>query len=324
VKRRDFITLLGGAAATWPLGVQAQTPLPVVGLLSGVQLEDRDFAAVRKGLEEAGYIEGRNVAITYRSADGHYDRLPALAGDLVSRQVAVIVAIRGTATAFAAKNASTTLPVVFANGADPIKLGLVVSLNRPGGNVTGISILTNQLAAKRLQLLHELVPTATTIGLLANPANPSAETDTRDLLAAAGALGLPIRSETINSERDFDAAFARFREQQVHAVFVAADAFFSSRRDLIVATAARHAMPAAYSLRGYAEAGGLLSYGTNIADANRLAGGYAARILKGEKPADLPVMQSTRSELVINLATAKTLGLTIPITLQAIADEVIE
>jgi putative ABC transport system substrate-binding protein len=296
----------------------------VVGLLSGVQLEDRDFAAVRKGLEEAGYVEGRNVAITYHSGDGRYDRLPALVADLVSRQVAVIVAIRGTATAFAAKNASTTLPVVFANGADPVKLGLVASLNRPGGNVTGISFLTNQLAAKRLQLLHELVPTATAIGLLANPANPSTETDTRDFLAAAAALGLPIRSETVSSEHEIDAAFARFHEQQVHAVFVGADAFFSSRRDLIVATAARHAMAAAYSLRGYAEAGGLMSYGTNIADANRLAGGYAARILKGEKPADIPVMQSTRFELVINLATAKALGLTVPPTLLAVADEIIE
>jgi len=325
MQRREFITLLSGAAA-WPLAARAQQPaMPVIGLLTGIHLDDRQLGAIRQGLNEAGYIEGKNVAIEYRWAEeGQYDRLPALAADLVRRQVAVIFATGGSAPAVAAKAATATIPVVFATGADPVKLGLVASFNRPGGNVTGVYFTVTALGSKRRELLRDLVPQARTVGYLVNPGNPSMADQHKEMQAAAGVLGLQIVGLNAGSERDIDAAFADFVQQRVDALVVAADAFFLSRRDQLVALAARHAVPATYHLRELAAAGGLMSYGTSLADAYRLAGVYAGRILKGEKPADLPVVQSTKFELVINLKTAKTLGLTVPLIMQMTADEVIE
>jgi putative tryptophan/tyrosine transport system substrate-binding protein len=324
IGRREFITLLGGGAA-WPLAARAQQPaLPVIGLLGGTDVEDPQLSAIRQGLNEAGYSEGRNVAIEYRWAEGHYERLPAFAADLARRQVAVIVAIQGTAPALAAKAATATIPIVFSTGGDPVKLGLVSSLNRPGGNVTGVSFLVNALGAKRLELLRTLVPTATVIGFLVNPANPNAEPEIKDMQEAARTLGLQIHIRNASSEQDIDAALSAFVEQRVNALITAADAFFLSRRDQLTRLAARYAIPAIYHVREIAAAGGLMSYGTSIADAYRLAGLYAGRILKGEKPAELPVMQSAKFEMVVNLKTAKALGLDVPLSLQLAADEVIE
>jgi len=324
LKRRDFITLLGGAAAAWPIAARAQQPImTLVGLLSSAQLDDRQIGAIRQGLKEAGYIEGHNVAIKYRSADSHFNRLPALAADLVADPAAAIIALAPPA-ATAAKAATTTIPIVFAIGADPLDLGLVSSLNRPGSNVTGVTFIVTALAAKRLELLRELVPSATIIGFLINPGNPTSESQTRDAQAAARVLGVALLIMNANSERNIDVAFASFVQQRVSAVVIGADSLFVSRRDQLVGLTALHAMPAIYFLREFADIGGLMSYGASQADAYRLAAGYTARILKGEKPADLPIQQTAKVEFVINLKTATELGLDVPPTLLARADEVIE
>ena len=324
IRRREFVKLLSGAAAHWPLGARAQQPtMAIVGLLSGVQLDDRQLSGVRQGLKEAGYIEGRNVAIKYRSASGRIDQLPALAAELASDRVAVIITIT-PAAALAARSATATIPIVFATGADPVDLGLVASLNRPGGNVTGVSFVVNALAAKRLELLRELVPRATAIGFLVNATNPTSPSQTSDAQVAAATLGLRLPVLSANSESEIDAAFESFTQQRVNAVIVGAYAFYSTRRDQFVLLAARHAMPVIYHLREFVAAGGLMSYGTNITDAFRLAAGYAGRILKGAKPGDLPVQQTAKFELVINFRTAKALGLAVPPTMQVAADEVIE
>jgi putative ABC transport system substrate-binding protein len=324
VKRRDFITLLGGAVAT-PLTAHAQRhPMPVIGLLSGTDREASPLDAIWQGLNEAGYVEGRNIAMEYRWADGQLDRLPALAADLVRRQVAVIVAIQSAAAPLAAKTATATIPIVFSIGGDAVKLGLVSSLNRPGGNVTGTSFLYNTLAPKRLELLHELVPNAAVIGLLVNPKNPSSQSETTDVQAAARALRLTIVAQNATSDHDIDSAFASFVQHRVDALTFAADAVFSKRHDQLIALAARHAVPTMYFSRDFTAAGGLMSYGGDLTNAYRLAGVYAGRILKGEKPGDLPVQLTVKVEFVINLKTAKTLGLTFPLPLIGRADEVIE
>jgi putative ABC transport system substrate-binding protein len=327
LKRREFITLLGGATATWPLAAHAQQPAtPVVGFLSnGWQQSDAvRLAAFRQGLSEIGYVEGQNVASEYRWAEDHYDRLPALAAELVRRQPTVIVAVGGPASALAAKTATKTISIVFAMSSDPVKLGLVASLNRPGGNMTGATTLASMVVAKQFEALHETVPKATVAGFLVNPNNPSAETDTREAQEATRTLGLQLNILNASTEREIDTAFTTLTENGAGGVVVVADALFNSRPNQLVALAARHALPTIYSLREFAEAGGLLSYGTSIADVYRQVGVYTGRILKGEKPADLPVVQSTRVELVINVKTAKSLGLTFPITLLGRADEVIE
>jgi putative ABC transport system substrate-binding protein len=324
MKRREFISLLGGAAA-WPLAARAeQPPMALVGVLTGTQPDDRQMGAIRQGLRDVGYIEGRNVAIKYRSADGRFDRLPALSADLVADPVATIVALLSPTAAVAAKSASITIPIVFAMGADPVKLGLVSSLNRPGGNVTGVTFSVNALGAKRLELLHELVLSVSAIGFLTNARNPSTEFQIRDVQAAARKLGVELLILNASSERDIDAAFADFVQQRINAVVVGADALFLSRRDQLVGLAARHAIPTMYYLSEFVAAGGLISYGASLLNAFRLAGNYAGRILKGEKPADLPIQQTVKFEMAINLQTAKAFGLTIPPALLAFADEVIE
>jgi putative tryptophan/tyrosine transport system substrate-binding protein len=326
VKRREFITLLGGAA-TWPLAARAQQPaMPVIGFLDirpSDAMSDR-LRAFRQGLKDTGYAEGENLAIVYRFAENQIDRLPALVAELVNRQVAVIAATVATAT-FAAKAATTTIPIVFLVGDDPVRLGIVASLNRPGGNLTGINLFTTELTAKRLELLHELVPQAARVAVLVNPADgPLTESTLRDARAAARAVGLQIQVLSANTSREIDAAFETMARERPDVLFVATSPLFLGRRIQLVQLAAFHRLPATYSLREMAESGGLMSYGPNIADAFRQAGVYAGRILKGAKPADLPVVQSSKFELIINAQTARMLNLTVPPTLLATADEVIE
>jgi putative ABC transport system substrate-binding protein len=326
MRRREFITLLGGAAA-WPLAARAQqSAMPVVGFLSSASpgAWKPYLDAFRLGLNEAGYVEGRTVAIEYRWAEGQYERLPLLAADLVARNVALLVSTGGTPTALAATAATKTIPIVFTLGADPVKLGLVASLNRPGGNVTGVNLFVSQMEGKRLGLLRELVPTAALIAVLVNPNDQNAATQLKDVQGAAHALGQQIHILHATSDAELDAAFVTVRQVGAGALLVAGDPFFNSRRTYIVALAARHTIPAIYEQREYALAGGLTSYGTNLPDGYHQVGLYAARILKGESPADLPVVQSTKFQFVINLTTAKALGIVVPPMLSARADEVIE
>jgi len=324
MRRREFIMLLGGAAAAWPIAARAQQAgVPLVGLLVSTQIDDRQIAAIRQGLKDAGYIEGRNVAIKYRSGDGRFDRLPAMAAELAADAPAAIIAL-APAAALAAKAATATIPIVFSIGGDAVKLGLVSSLNRPGGNVTGVTFFVNTLGAKRLELLRELVPSAAHIGFLVNPANPTSESQVTDVRAAARERRVDLLVVNAGSEREIDAGFASFVQQRVNAIVIGADSLFLSRRDQVVGLAARHALPAIYNLREYVDNGGLITYGASITDAFRLAGGYAGRILKGEKPPDLPVQQTVKFELAVNLKTAKALGLTVPDKLLVAADEVIE
>ena len=327
MKRREFITLLGGAAA-WPLAARAQQPaMPVIGFLSSLSGDYMSYRmpAFSQGLNDTGYIEGQNVAIEYRSAEGQYGRLPGLAADLVDHKVAVIFAAGGSDPAKAAIAATATIPIVFLSAADPVKAGIVTSLNRPGGNVTGVSLLGSALEAKRLGLLHEIVPGAASIGVLVNPKYPDADLELRELQEAASAINRPIIVVRASTEPEIDAAFATVAQQGVGALLVAQDPYFgSSRRDQIVALAARYKLPAIYNNRDFTKYGGLVSYGTDFADQFRQAGIYVGKILKGAKPADLPVLQPTKFELVINLKTAKALGLTIPSGVLSIADDVIE
>ena len=326
MNRRELIALLGGTAVSWPLGARAQqTAVPVVGFLHSASPGPYAslLAAFHQGLGEVGYIEGKNVSIEYRWAQGHYDQLPALAADLVNRQVAVIAVGGGDPAALAAKAATATIPIVLYTGTDPVTLGLVASLNRPGGNVTGVSILSSILVAKQLELLRELVPSAVTISFLVNPNNPNTEERTREMQEAVRAVGQRLHVVTASVEAELEPAFATI-ERRAGALIVPADPFFANQRDHLIALADRYALPASYPFREDAVAGGLMSYGPIRADVFRLVGIYTGRILKGAKPADLPVQQSTKVELVINLKTAKTLGLTFPLPLLGRADEVIE
>jgi putative tryptophan/tyrosine transport system substrate-binding protein len=326
MRRREFITLFGGAAAAWPLAARAQQPvLPVIGFLNPTSpdtLADR-LRAFRQGLKETSYVEGENVAIEYRWAEHQIDRLPELAAELVRRQVAVIATFGSVAT-FAAKAATTAIPIVFNTGDDPVRQGLVASLARPGGNLTGINFFSTELAAKRLELLRELVPAATRVAVLVNPTFPDAETTVRDLTAAARAIGWQIQVLNASNSREIDAAFATLVRERADALFVGPDPFFTSRRVQLILQAAHHRVPASYPGREFADAGGLMSYGANVADAWRQVGTYTGRILKGAKPADLPVVQASKFELVINHVMARMLGLTVPPTLLSTADEVIE
>jgi putative ABC transport system substrate-binding protein len=326
MRRREFITFFGSAAAAWPLAVRAQQPgMPVIGYLT-TRAPGEDphlLAAFHQGLKEAGYVEGQNVAIEYRYAENQYERLPALAADLVRRSVDVLVA-PGSPVAVAAKAATATTPIVFLVATDPVKFGLVASFSRPGGNLTGMTLLGNDLGPKRLDLLHELVPTATTIAVLINPTAPIAKIQSRDMQAAARTVGVQLHVLHANTERDFDTVFASLAQLRAGALVIDSDVFFSSRIKQLATLALRHAVPAIYQFRDFTAVGGLMSYGASNTDSYRLVGVYTGRILKGEKPADLPVQQSTKVELVINLKTARELGLTVPITLLGRADEVIE
>jgi putative ABC transport system substrate-binding protein len=328
VRRREFITLLGGATAAWPLAARAQQPMPVIGFLWSSAAGPVAYAvtAFRQGLKEAGYVEGQNVAIEFRYADSQIDRLPALAADLVRRQVSVIFAGGGGVTARVAKAATSTIPIVFVNGEDPVKVGLVPSLARPGGNLTGVSFFTIELGPKRLELLRELVPGAKAIALLVNPSSANADSEAgaaavQAVIRAGGQQAMILHTA---SETDFSPAFARLVKQQADALLIISDPLFTVRRDQIVALAARHGVPTMYPLREYVTSGGLVSYGASNVDAWRQGGVYVGQVLKGAKPADLPVRQPTKFQLVINLNTAKALGLDVPATLLAIADEAIE
>ena len=326
MKRRDFISLLGGAAAGWPLSARAQQAMPVIGLLH-VGLPEAStnvLTSFHRGLGEIGYVESRNVAIEYRWARNDPDRLPELASDLVRRQVAVIVALQGTAAALAAKAATTAIPIVFGTGADPVQTGLVASLSRPGGNVTGVSSLSGEVVAKRLGFLRELLPRATRFALLINPNESSAETQASAVQVAASTLERQLDVLTASTNREIDRAFASLMQKKAEALLVSGAVLFSERRVQIVTLATRYAVPAIYSARDYAEVGGLMSYGSNFQDAARLVGLYTGRVLKGEKPADLPIQQAAKFELVINLQTARVLDIEVPPTLLAQADELIE
>jgi ABC-type uncharacterized transport system substrate-binding protein len=326
MKRRDFITLLGGAAAAWPLAARTQPAMPVIGFLSALSRQNwaRPLSAFLKGLSEAGFVDGRNVSFEYRWAEDQLDRLPTLAADLVDRQVTVIAAT-GTPAALAAKAATTTIPIVFETASDPIQVGLVTSLNRPGANVTGVTQLTVGLVPKQMEFLHELLPTARAMALLINPTNPAvAEIESREVQSAARTLGLELHVLNASTVPDFDMAFANVTRLRADALVIGTDGLFSSHSEQLAALAVRHAVPTVYKGRDFAAAGGLLSYGSDVADSYRLAGVYTGRVLKGDKPADLPVQQATKIELYINLKTAKALGLTVPLTLLGRADEVFE
>ena len=326
MRRREFITLLGGAAAGWPPAARAEQAVPVIGFLGSQSPGPiaQNVLALQEGLKETGYVIDQNVKIEFLWADDQYDRLPAMAAELVRRRVAVIVAAGGNVSAVVAKAASTTIPIVFPIVTDPVKGGLVASMNRPGGNITGVAALTIELDPKRLELLCELVPAARVIGVLIDSNRPEASDQTRALQAAAQTIGRQLAIATVTAERDFDAAFGSLVEQKTDALVVSASPIFLSRRDRLLALSARHALPTIYQFSTFAEAGGLFSYGANPADSYRQAGIYVGRILKGEKPADLPVLQPMKFDLVINLRTAATLGLTVPPTLLARADKVIE
>ena len=325
MRRRDFIACFGGAAVAWPLAARAQqAAMPVVGFVRSESLADATnlVTAFRQGLKEAGFVEGQNVTVEYRSGEGQRERLQSVVAELIRRPV---TAIAGNSVAMlAAKAATTTIPVVFASGGDPVQQGLVASLNRPGGNVTGVVFLSGTLGTKRLELLRQIAPKATAIGMLANPNTTETETERTDVQAAAQAIGMQLIVADVSSDRDIEPALAALVQRGIGALLVGAGGFMTSHRERIVALATRHALPAMYGLREFVAAGGLMSYGTSITDAFRQVGVYTGRILKGEKPADLPVMQSTKFELVLNLKTAKTLGLAIPPSLLALADEVIE
>jgi len=327
IGRREFISVLGGAAAAWPLAARAQQPaMPVIGFLNTGSPDARKpfVAAFRQGLKEASFVEDQNVAIEYRFAEGHYDRLPSLAADLVRRQVAVIAAMGTSAPALAAKAATTTIPIVFETGGDPVQGGLVASLNRPGGNVTGVFALLSALEGKRLGLLREMVPNAKLIAVLLNAANPASQYQLNDIQQAARTVGQQLHILDASSKRELDAAFATAAQLPAGAMVVGADPIFSIWRDQLIALAARYAIPAIFEFREFAVAGGLMSYGTNLSDAYHQVGLYTGQILKGAKPADLPVQQSSKFEFVINMKTAKALGITVPNSMQLLADEVIE
>ena len=326
MRRREFITLLGGAAVAWPLAARAQQPVSVIGFLSSRSPGESAglVAAFREGLRETGFVEGPNLAIAFRWAEGRYEQLPALAAELVALRVAVLFTAGGTPSALAAKAATSTIPIVFSALADPVRSGVVTSLSRPGGNVTGMSVLSSALTGKRIELLKGLLPTSAVIGYLLNPLHPMAVTDSSEAVAAASALGIQLQVLEAKNEQDLNTAFANLVQLHASGLVVAADPFLDSRRDRIVALSARHAIITLYAYREYVVAGGLMSYGPSFTDSYRQAAIYSGRILKGEKPADLPVMQPTKFDLVLNLRTAKMLGLQFPSTLLALANEVIE
>jgi putative ABC transport system substrate-binding protein len=324
MRRREFITLVGGATL-WPLITQAQqSSIPFIGLLTATNVPNYQFRAIQKGLNESGYIEGRNLGVMYRSADGQFDMLPNLAEDLVASKVIAILAAGGPIPARAAKSSTSTIPIVFAYGGDPVRDNLVSSLNRPGGNVTGVTFIGTALTTKKLELLREVVPGMTDVGLLVNPTGELAEVQIKDVREAVEGLGLQLHVGRVSNESEIDAVFAAFNQSKVGAIVIGTDPIFAAYRGQIIALAARYKIPAIYNIREYCEVGGLMSYGASLTDAWRQAGLYVGRILKGEKPADLPILQPTKFELVINLKTAKALGLTVSPGMLSRADEVIE